>query len=86
MEALLIGYNNGRNLVNKEYDLLYNFLKHSLLLNCSWRFINFNITHPDQRLQHGDSYKELLVRLQHIEDSSIKIKIYNIIEKIENKI
>jgi hypothetical protein len=85
-EALLNGYNNGRKLINIEYDLLYNYLKHALLLNCTWRFINFNITHPDQRLEHGDSYKELMVRLQHLEENNIKIEINNIIEKIKNNI
>eukprot|EP01041_Mallomonas_annulata_P007025 gene7025-14294_t len=84
--ALLSGYHAGRAvsspLTDTEILLLPNFICHALLCNASWRFINFNITHPDQREQNGARYFELQQRLIAIENPTVLTALSSIIATI----
>lgn len=69
LEALLDGYQ--RPLTADEVRLFVPFLKHALLCNATWRFVNFNITHPHLRAEFGTKYAQLQSRLEHIESPEV---------------
>jgi len=75
LEALLAGYQAARRLAPLEVDLFVPFLQHALLCNATWRFVNFNITHPHLRAEFGDKYKELYDRWLHLDRDDVKARV-----------
>ena len=75
LEALLEGYQSARRLVPLELDLFVPFLQHALLCNATWRFCNFNITHPHLRAEFGDKYKELHDRWMYLDRDDVKKQV-----------
>ena len=65
VHALLNSYINVRPLDDLEKTLFFELLVISLLCNCSWRFMNFNIDHPEL-VEAKDSYKDLQVKVEYL--------------------
>lgn len=51
------------------------FMRVALLCNTSWRFMNFNIDHPELRVTHGDQYLELQQRIEQLEDVGLAAQL-----------
>eukprot|EP00948_MAST-09A_sp_MAST-9A-sp1_P000124 g124.t1 len=64
---VLKGYNSVRPLTKIEIQTLIKWCKASLLCNCTWRFINFNIDRRDAPVSCRDAYQELQVRITFLE-------------------
>ena len=52
LQALLEGYH--RVLSPQERSMFVGFMRHALLCNATWRFVNFNLTHPHLRRYDDD--------------------------------
>jgi len=71
LHRLLEGYRKTREMEQCEKDVFVDFMRVALLCNASWRFMNFNIDHPELRETHGDQYKELQDRIEQLEKPDV---------------
>eukprot|EP00958_Prasinococcus_capsulatus_P024309 scaffold3768_cov376-Prasinococcus_capsulatus_cf.AAC.24 len=69
--AVQEGYRKTREMEQCEKDVFVDFMRVALLCNASWRFMNFNIDHPELRETHGDQYKELQDRIEQLEKPDV---------------
>merc|ERR1712232_583807 len=84
LEAFLDGYCNHRALPAIEREHFVAFMRLTLLCNCCWRFVKFNITDRDNSNtpdEAKNSYLELQRRIEHLDSSGIAGKINRIIEE-----
>ena len=74
LTALLRGYCSERKLSGDEMSHFINFMKLTLLCNCSWRFVNFWVDHRDAGCR--EAFTELRDRIQQLdEDGALCEKI-----------
>lgn len=75
------GKSKGRMITDLELDMLLPFLKHVLLCNACWRFVNFNISYPEQREELGEKYMELQQRLEYLERAEVSADIERLLQR-----
>lgn len=84
--AVLQGYSRLRLLSATEAFLLPAFMRHALLCNASWRFLNFNVMNPGEREKNGRSYVELQTRIEYLErpdvDAQLAVCIANLLSPL----
>lgn len=82
LEALLEGYEKGRKLSALEKEHFVPYMRLTLLCNCCWRFVKFNIDTPDVPEEAKNSYLELKRRIDYLHDPDIIRKILFILGKL----
>lgn len=82
-EALLDGYCRDRKLPLVEREHFVPFMRLTLLCNCCWRFVKFNVKseRKDVPEEARNSYLELQRRIEYLHDHDEVIRINSIIEK-----
>lgn len=86
LEALLIGYCAHRKLPQIERDHFVPFMRLTLLCNCSWRFVKFNVKLRDDNVDEfpeeaRNSYLELQERVEYLHHPDVVQSIRNLLEK-----
>lgn len=80
-EALLKGYCADRKLCQVEMDHFVPFMRLTLLCNCCWRFVKFNIKTRDVPEEAKNYYLELQRRIEYLQDPEIVQGINKILEE-----
>ena len=81
-EALLGGYFIGRKLPSLEKQHFVQYMRLTLLCNCSWRFVKFNVDNTEDVPEEAkESYLELRRRFDYLHDSDVIQKIQSILEE-----
>lgn len=82
-EALLEGYCSNRKLPVFEQEHFVAFMRLTLLCNCCWRFVKFNIqtNREDAPEEARSSYLELQRRIECLDDVQVVQKIKDVLEK-----
>jgi Ser/Thr protein kinase RdoA (MazF antagonist) len=81
LEALLKGYCADRKLSQVEKDHFVPFMRLTLLCNCCWRFIKFNIHTRNVPEEARNSYLELQRRIKYLQDPEIVQGINKLLEE-----
>jgi Ser/Thr protein kinase RdoA (MazF antagonist) len=83
LEALLDGYCSDRKLALVERDHFVAFMKLTLLCNCCWRFVKFNVqsSRDDVPEEARNSYLELQRRIEYLHDLGVAQKISAVLAK-----
>jgi Ser/Thr protein kinase RdoA (MazF antagonist) len=81
LEALLKGYCADRKLPQIEKDHFVPFMRLTLLCNCCWRFVKFNIQTRDVPEEARNSYLELQWRIEYLRDPDIVRGINKLLEE-----
>jgi len=78
---LMGGYSGVRPLSGPERRLFVRFCRLTLLCNCTWRFVNFNIDNRDV-VECRDRYRELQDRIVALEDSRTALAIEKVLDEL----
>lgn len=81
LEAFLKGYCADRKLPQLEKDHFVPFMRLTLLCNCCWRFIKFNVQSRDAPEEARNSYLELQRRIEYLKDPVIAQDINKLLEE-----
>ena len=83
LEALLEGYCHNRKLLPMEKEHFVDFMKLTLLCNCCWRFVKFNVQMADADIpdQAKNSYLELQRRIEYLQDPKVEQEITALLAK-----
>jgi hypothetical protein len=81
LEALLKGYCAVRKLPQLEKDHFVPFMRLTLLCNCCWRFVKFNVHSRDVPEEARNSYLELQRRIEYLKYPVIVQDINKLLEK-----
>lgn len=81
LQALLDGYCADRKLPTLEAEHFVAYMRLTLLCNCCWRFVKFNIVEKDDVPdQAKNSYRELQRRIEYLRESEIETKIQKLLD------
>ena len=75
LSSFLGGYTADRKLPSIEVEHFVAFMRLTLLCNCSWRFIKFNIQQKDVPAEAKNSYVELQDRIKYLREESVVARI-----------
>ena len=75
LSSFLNGYTADRKLPSLEVEHFVAFMRLTLLCNCSWRFIKFNIQQKDVPAEAKNSYVELQDRIVYLREESVVARI-----------
>ena len=84
LQALLDGYCADRKLPTLEAEHFVAYMRLTLLCNCCWRFVKFNIVEKDNDVpdQAKNSYRELMKRIEYLRESEIESKIQKLLDSL----
>lgn len=81
LRALLGGYNGQRPLAAAERSRFVDFMKLTMLCNCTWRFKNFNIDHRELE-ECRDAHRELQQRILELERPEVAAEVAAVIGEL----
>lgn len=58
------------------------FLQAALLCNCSWRFRNFHVEHPEMLAEMAEAHVELQERIIALDDPNLKRDVQQILQRL----
>ena len=79
LSALLDGYCADRKLSSLECEHFVAYMRLTLLCNCSWRFVKFNILQKDVPEEAKNSYFELQERIKYLQEEAVEAKIVSVL-------
>ena len=85
LQALLDGYCADRKLPTLEAEHFVAYMRLTLLCNCCWRFVKFNIVEKDNGVpdQAKNSYRELMRRIEYLRESEIESKVQKLLDNLQ---
>ena len=86
LAALLEGYSSGRALARVEREHFVPYMRLTLLCNCCWRFVKFNVVDAaaasdDVPEEAKDAYLELQRRIEYLHDPDVVRKVQDIVDR-----
>ena len=84
LSALLHGYCADRTLPPLEVEHFVAYMRLTLLCNCCWRFVKFNIVEKQNNVpeQAKNSYRELAQRIEYLHESVVESKLQNLLASL----
>ena len=79
LAAFLDGYCADRDLPSLEVEHFVAYMRLTLLCNCSWRFVKFNIMKKDVPVEAKNSYFELQERIIYLQEKEVEEKIVKVL-------